>query len=57
VTGTSNTVDLNTIGINRVIDHPLIAPGLDTSIGDNIQGPSMIKVPDWVDDPLGKYYL
>ncbi|MEZ7907201.1 MAG: hypothetical protein QMC01_02200 [Pseudomonadales bacterium] len=57
MTGTSNTVDLNTIGINRVIDHPLIAPGLDASIGDNIQGPSMIKVPDWVDDPLGKYYL
>ena len=24
---------------------------------ENINGPSLIKVPDWVDDPLGKYYL
>ena len=39
------------------MDHPLIAPGLEVSIGDNIQGPSMIKVPDWVDNPLGNYYL
>ena len=25
--------------------------------GDNINGPSLIKVPEWVNDPLGKYYL
>lgn len=25
--------------------------------GDNINGPSLIKVPDWVESPLGKYYL
>ena len=25
--------------------------------GDNINGPSLIKVPDWVENPLGKYYL
>ena len=25
--------------------------------GDNINGPSLIKVPDWVKNPLGKYYL
>jgi len=25
--------------------------------GDNINGPSLIKVPSWVKDPLGKYYL
>ena len=23
----------------------------------NIQGPSLIEVPDWVEDPLGRYYL
>lgn len=23
----------------------------------NINGPSLIKVPDWIDNPLGKYYL
>ncbi|GIT64032.1 MAG: hypothetical protein Ct9H300mP22_4320 [Gammaproteobacteria bacterium] len=23
----------------------------------NIQGPSLIKVPEWIENPLGKYYL
>ncbi|WP_152364099.1 hypothetical protein [Microlunatus speluncae] len=35
----------------------LIHPGLDDSIGENINGPSLIRVPDWVDNPLGRYYL
>lgn len=26
-------------------------------MGGNIQGPSLIKVPQWVDNPLGAYYL
>ena len=26
-------------------------------MGSNIQGPSLIRVPDWVEDPLGEYYL
>ena len=25
--------------------------------GNNINGPSLIKVPDWVENPLGEYYL
>ena len=25
--------------------------------GNNINGPSLIKVPDWIINPLGKYYL
>src|SRR5690606_24296173 len=27
------------------------------SLGDNINGPSLIKVPEWVKNPLGNYYL
>ncbi len=45
------------IAATRLIDGPIIGPELDASIGVNIQGPSLIKVPDWVEDPLGKYYL
>lgn len=26
-------------------------------MGSNINGPSLIRVPDWVENPLGKYYL
>lgn len=43
--------------VTRLIDAPIIAPDLHPSIGENIQGPSLIRVPDWVDSPLGKYYL
>ncbi len=45
------------MNLQRIGDGPIIGPGLDPSIGDNIQGPSLIRVPDWVDDPLGRYYL
>ena len=30
---------------------------LSGDLGNNINGPSLIKVPDWIDNPLGKYYL
>ena len=49
--------DATKIRIERLVDAPIIGPGLDPSIGVNIQGPSLIRVPDWVRDPLGKYYL
>lgn len=45
------------ISATRLLDHPIIGPDLDPSIGVNIQGPSLIKVPDWVPDRLGAYYL
>jgi hypothetical protein len=45
------------IEIRRLLDAPIIHQGLDASLGDNINGPSLIRVPDWVDRPLGRYYL
>ncbi len=41
----------------RLISDPIIHAALDPTIGVNIQGPSLIRVPDWVDAPLGRYYL
>jgi hypothetical protein len=41
----------------RLLDHPIITPKTNPSIGRNIQGPSLIQVPDWVVNPLGSYYL
>lgn len=36
----------------------LIHPGMmPEAIGDNINGPSLVAVPDWVRNPLGRYYL
>ena len=43
--------------VERLLDRPIITPGTHPSIGRNIQGPSLIRVPDWVPDPLGAYYL
>jgi len=41
----------------RIGNGPIISPSTSPSIGKNIQGPSLIKVPDWIDTPLGEYYL
>ncbi len=43
--------------VQRLIDGPIIHAGLDPSIGDNIQGPSLVRVPTSVPGRLGTYYL
>ena len=43
--------------IRRLIDGPIIGPELHPSIGSNIQGPSLIRMPDWVAGRLRDYYL
>ncbi|HEX3996454.1 MAG TPA: hypothetical protein VHX39_35225 [Acetobacteraceae bacterium] len=45
------------VRVVRLCDGPIIAPWLHPSIGVNIQGPSLIRVPDWADGSLGTYYL
>lgn len=43
--------------VKRLFDGPIITKDTDPLIGDNINGPTIIRVPDWVEKPLGKYYL
>jgi len=43
--------------VERLGDGPIVSPATHPSIGLNIQGPSLIRVPDWVEAPLGRYYL
>ena len=45
------------VQVERLLDAPMISADTHPSIGENIQGPSLIRVPDWVEDPLGRYYL
>lgn len=48
----------NTIEFERLTDKPIITAGmLKKEEGDNINGPSLIKAPDWLKNKLGKYYL
>ncbi len=41
--------------VNRL--GPIITPDTDPSIGRNINGPSVIRCPRWLENPLGVYYL
>ena len=44
----------------RFKENPIIHPGmagLEGRLGENINGPSLIRVPGWIDKPLGRYYL
>lgn len=41
----------------RLPGNPIIQPGMDERIGSNINGPSLIRVPDWIEGALGRYYL
>jgi len=43
--------------IRRLAENPLIDAAMDECLEGNVNGPSLIRVPDWVPDRLGKYYL
>lgn len=44
--------------VSRIPGNPIIQPGmLAGNEGENINGPSLIRVPPWLPNPLGKYYL
>jgi len=46
------------LDVVRFAENPIIRPEmLPGDDGKNINGPSLIRVPEWLPDPLGKYYL
>jgi len=46
------------IGVTRFASNPIIVPSmLPGNDGSSINGPSLIRVPAWIEKPLGKYYL
>ncbi len=45
------------VRVDRFDENPLITPASDDRIGTNINGPSLIRAPEWLDDQLGQYYL
>ena len=45
------------IKIQRLTDNPIVYRDLDEKIGNNINGPCLIRTPEWIENPLGKYYL
>lgn len=43
--------------VRRLVDAPIITPGMDARMGANVEGPSLIRTPDWLPGRLGRYYL
>ena len=41
----------------RFPENPLISVATSKSVGDNVNGPSVIRVPPWIEHPLGRYYM
>jgi hypothetical protein len=41
----------------RIRQNPIVAPAMSTTLGDSVNGPSLVRVPDWIEHPLGRYYL
>lgn len=43
--------------VRRLLDQPIIKPHMDVRMGDNINGPSLVRMPDWAEGRLGRYHL
>lgn len=43
--------------VTRLEGNPILTPQSDPSVGDNLNGPSLIRAPDWLPNKLGTYYL
>ena len=54
---TMDSVPVHGLSVERLIDAPMVSAASHPSIGDNIQGPSLVRMPGWVGSPLGRYYL
>jgi hypothetical protein len=45
------------IKVTRFEQNPLVTTRTSRSLGSNVNGPTVIRVPDWVPNPLGRYYM
>ena len=43
--------------VRRLPQNPLITVRSSPSLGGNVNGPTVMRVPAWMDRPLGKYYM
>ncbi len=45
------------VRVTRFATNPLVTVKSSTTLGGNVNGPTVIRVPDWVERPLGRYYM
>src|SRR5262245_17570667 len=41
----------------RLPQNPLVTVKSSPSLGDNVNGPAIVRVPSWIKQPLGRYYM
>jgi len=41
----------------RLRQNPLVTVNSSPTLGDNVNGPSIVRVPSWVTRPMGRYYM
>jgi hypothetical protein len=45
------------VRVTRFATNPLVTVRSSATLGANVNGPTVIRVPSWVQKPLGKYYM
>src|SRR5262245_40981128 len=45
------------VHVTRFATNPLVTVRSSSTLGANVNGPTVIRVPSWVQKPLGKYYM
>lgn len=45
------------VRVTRFATNPLVTVRSSTTLGANVNGPTVIHVPSWVQKPLGRYYM
>jgi hypothetical protein len=48
---------IRSLEVRRSPANPLFTPESSPLLGTNLSGPSLIRVPSWIEQPLGTYYL
>jgi hypothetical protein len=57
VVAATASLSAQSVRASRFAENPLITLSTSPSIGDNANGPTIIRVPRWVQRPLGRYYM
>jgi len=55
--GTAPQNCVRSVEAQRASQNPLISFSSSDSLEENINGPSVIRVPEWLPSPLGRYYM
>lgn len=55
--GPAHAQETRRVEARRFAENPLITVRSSPTLGGNVNGPTVIRVPAWLPNPLGKYYM